>query len=178
MLLRHVQSDPLYRPFVAEVLDSVRPLVEGFDPGMYYRAAWIFVSSPHTVTPFHIDRNHGLLLQISGSKKVYAWEPDDRAVSDQAREHFHYRRSLALVTWNEEFRDRARVFQVRPGTGVYLPLNSPHMVETSEDRRSRSASATTRSPAAGTRSCTRPMACCAASDWRRRRSEPDRCGTR
>ncbi len=47
---------------------------------MYYRAGWIFIASPHTVTPFHIDRNHGILLQIHGTKKVYVWDAEDAQV--------------------------------------------------------------------------------------------------
>jgi hypothetical protein len=134
MVLRHVQTDPEYRQLIDDVLDSIQPEVERTDPGMHYRAGWIVVSSPHTVTPFHMDRNHGMLLQILGSKLVYTWEPDDTVVVDEvAREHFHYRRSLALVHWKEEFRARAHYFQVHPGSGVYLPMSAPHMVETSNE---------------------------------------------
>ncbi|HEX7732767.1 MAG TPA: cupin-like domain-containing protein [Rhodanobacter sp.] len=134
MLLRHVQGDPVYRGLVDSVLDEVKPRIERKDPGMCYRAGWIFVSSPHTVTPFHIDRNHGILLQLRGSKTVYVWDPDDTTVvSDRAREWFHGHRELTLVEWREEFRDRAHVFHLQPGMGVYMPLTSPHMVETSDE---------------------------------------------
>ena len=134
MLLRHVQNDAEYRTLVDLALDHVRPQIERKDPGMCYRAGWIFVSSPRTVTPFHIDRNHGILLQIRGSKTVYVWEPDDIAVvNDRARARFHARRTLDLVHWHEEFRERAHVFRLQPGMGVYMPLTSPHMVETSNE---------------------------------------------
>lgn len=134
MLLRHVQADPAYRALVDSVLDEIKPQIEHRDPGMCYRAGWIFVSSPHTVTPFHIDRNHGILLQVSGTKTVYVWDPDDvMVVSDRARDWFHGHRELALVQWKEEFRARAHVFHLQPGMGVYMPLTSPHMVETSDE---------------------------------------------
>jgi hypothetical protein len=134
MLLRHVQDDPTYRGLVDLALDSVQPEIEEKDPGMYYRAGWIFVASPHTTTPFHIDRNHGILLQVRGHKTVYVWDAEDTEVcSDRARDNFHARHDLNLVKWQEGFRERAHVFHVGPGMGVYMPATSPHMVETSDE---------------------------------------------
>jgi hypothetical protein len=134
MLFRHVQADADYRALINLALDPIQPQIEAKDPGMHYRAGWIFVASPYTTTPFHIDRNHGILLQISGTKKIYVWDASDAAVcSELARDCFHARHELDKVKWHEEFRERATVFEVGPGTGVYIPMTSPHMVETGED---------------------------------------------
>jgi len=101
---------------------------------MFYRAGWIFAASPNTVTPFHIDRDHVVLLQIRGTKAIYVWDSDDtEVVSDRARDCFHRTHDLKLVQWREEFRKRAHLFQLRPGMGVYIPQASAHMVETSND---------------------------------------------
>jgi hypothetical protein len=130
MSLLNVQTDDLYRTLVDEVLDSVRPELDRVDPGMCYRGGWIFVTSPKTVTPFHMDFEHNFILQIRGKKRVYVWEPDDTvAVSDQARELFHYKRSRDLIVWREELRQRAHVFDLEPGQGAFMPTTSPHMVE-------------------------------------------------
>lgn len=134
MLLRHVQIDPVYRTLVDQVLDDIKPEVDRSDPGMCYRAGWIFVSSPHTVTPFHIDRNHVLLLQLLGTKTVYVWDAaDTEVVSDRARARFLDCHELDLVQWQEAFRARAQVFELGPGMGVYMPLTSPHMVEIGDE---------------------------------------------
>jgi hypothetical protein len=134
MLLRHVQADETYRTLIDLAFDPILPYIERKDPGLYYRAGWIFVASPHTVTPFHIDRNHGILLQVRGHKKVYVWDAEDtEVVSDLARDCFHARHELDLVQWKEAFRERAHVFDLGPGMGVYMPLTSPHMVETDDE---------------------------------------------
>ena len=134
MLLRHVQTDPIYRTLVDEILDGIKPEIERKDPGMCYRAGWIFVSSPHAVTPFHIDRNQVLLLQLFGTKTVYVWDADDdRVVSERARARFLACHSLDLVQWDEAFRARAHVIRLEAGMGVYMPLTSPHMVEIGDD---------------------------------------------
>ena len=134
VLLRHIQVDPVYRQLVDTVLDSIRPQIERRDPGMFYRAGWIFAASPNTVTPFHIDRDHVVLFQIRGTKAIYVWDSDDlQVVSERARDLFHRSHDLKLVQWREEFRARAHRFELQPGMGVYIPQASAHMVETSDD---------------------------------------------
>jgi hypothetical protein len=130
MSLLNVQSDPIYRQLVDELLDDVAPQVELRDPGMCYRGGWIFVTSPRTVTPFHIDKEHNFILQIRGSKTVYVWDhTDTEVVSERARDLFHARHERDLIVWRDEFRQRAHVFKLEPGQGAYMPSTSPHMVE-------------------------------------------------
>lgn len=128
--LLNVQIDPIYRELVGGVLDRVNELVAPRDPGMCYRGGWIFVSSPGTVTPFHFDKEHNFLLQIRGTKRVYVWDVDDTAVaSELARDRFHHCHERKLLVWDETFRARAHVFDLRPGEGAYMPSTCPHMVE-------------------------------------------------
>jgi hypothetical protein len=130
MSLLNVQADPVYRAFIDEILDEVRPIVERRDPGMCYRAGWIFVSSPNAITPFHMDHEHNFIMQIRGKKRLYVWDPFDRdVVSERGQELFHDTHSRDLVVWNEDFRKRARVFDLVPGMGGYMPSTAPHMVE-------------------------------------------------
>lgn len=130
MSLLNVQADPIYRAFIDEVLDGVKPVTEVRDPGMCYRAGWIFVSSPNTITPFHMDHEHNFIMQIRGTKRLYTWDPFDRTVvSERAQELFHDKHSRELVTWSEDWRARARVLDLVPGQGGYMPSTTPHMVE-------------------------------------------------
>jgi hypothetical protein len=130
MSLLNVQADPVYRKLIDEILDELRPTIDRRDPGMCYRAGWIFVSSPGAVTPFHMDHEHNFILQIRGTKRLYTWDPFDReVVSERAQERFHDQHSRELVTWSESHRRRARVFDLEPGLGGYMPSTTPHMVE-------------------------------------------------
>ena len=130
MSLLNVQGDDTYRELVEEVLEDIRPLVESRDPGMCYRAGWIFVTSPRTITPFHFDKEHNFILQIHGRKRIYVWDHTDTAVaSDHARDLFHSSSERYLLRWRDEFRESAHVFDLEPGQGAYMPSTSPHMVE-------------------------------------------------
>lgn len=132
--LLNVQTDPVYRELVGEVLESVRPQVERRDPGMCYRGGWIFVTSPNTVTPFHFDKEHNFILQIHGRKRIYVWDHRDQVVaSEHARDLFHLSHERYLLRWRDEFRERARIFDLEPGQGAYMPSTSPHMVENGDE---------------------------------------------
>lgn len=134
MSLLNVQTDAVYRTLVDEILDSVRPGIEAADPGMSYRAGWIFLASPNTVTPFHFDTEHSFILQLQGHKTLYVWDPQDlEAASEHARDLFHAYHDRSLLVWREELRERAHKFRLEPGVGAYMPCTSPHMVENDDN---------------------------------------------
>jgi hypothetical protein len=129
LALHNVQQDPEYRTLVDEVLDDVRPRVEAKDPGMGYRAGWIFITSPNAVTPYHMDHEHNFILQVHGKKTLNVWDPLDRdVVTERSLELFHTKWSRELVTYKPEYQSRAHVFELEPGMGGYMPLTSPHWV--------------------------------------------------
>jgi hypothetical protein len=130
MSLLNVQSDATYRSLVDQVFDALAPMVNARDPGLCYRGGWIFVTSPHAVTPFHMDKEHNFILQINGSKTLYVWDPDDTEVlAEAARDLFHATHSRDLVQWQDSYRARAHRFELQPGMGAYMPSTSPHLVE-------------------------------------------------
>lgn len=133
MSLLNVQADPTYRTLVDDVLNAVAAQIARRDPGLCYRGGWIFLTSPHTVTPFHFDKEHNFILQLQGHKTIYVWDPQDtEAASEAARDLFHATHSRDRLEWREALRERAHVFHVEPGMGVYMPSTSPHLVETSD----------------------------------------------
>ena len=134
LALHNIQQDPEYCALLDQVLDDLRPRVESKDPGMCYRAGWIFVTSPKAVTPYHMDHENNFILQIRGKKKLYVCDPLDReVVTERALELFHAKNSRELVVFREEHKDRARVFDLEPGMGGYMPRTAPHSVENGDN---------------------------------------------
>jgi len=134
MALHNIQSDPLYRTLVDEVLDYVRPMVEPKDPGMCHRAGWIFVTSPNAVTPYHLDHEHNFILQIRGKKSIHVFDPCDRSItSELALEKFHHQLSRELVVYGPEVQKKAHVFEADPGQGAYMPSTAPHWVKNGDN---------------------------------------------
>ncbi len=128
--LHDIQIDPVYRQLVFDVLESVRPMVEASDPGMHFRAGWIFVSSPGAITPYHMDHEHNFILQLRGRKRIHVFPAlDPRIVSEASLERFHGEGSRELVRYDPAFEASARVFDAGPGDGAFMPTTAPHWVE-------------------------------------------------
>ncbi len=134
MSLLNVQTDPLYRTLVDQVLDELKPHIDPTDPGLCYRGGWIFITSPNTITPFHFDKEHNFILQVRGRKTLYVWDHRDTvAASEEARNRFHAHHERDLLVWSDALRARARVFHLEPGQGAYMPSTSPHLVESGDE---------------------------------------------
>src|SRR5580704_10428627 len=84
MVLKYVENDPDYRKLLDDCLNQIRQLSEPIVAGMCQREAFIFLTSPDSVTPFHVDPEHNFLLQIRGRKQVSIFDPRDTAIVTEA----------------------------------------------------------------------------------------------
>jgi hypothetical protein len=167
LVLKYVERDPHYRDLLEECLQEVRPHSEPIAPGMMHPQAFIFVTSPGSVTPFHIDPEHNFLLQIRGSKRVRMLDGRDRGiVSEEDLENFYgdRGRNLRLKPVHE---DAGWTFELQPGQGLHFPVTYPHWVQNG-DAVSISFSITFRTPDLDRRRALYRM----NGDWRRRGWRP------
>jgi Cupin superfamily protein len=91
---------------------------------MHRRVAFIFVSSPNSVTPVHFDIEHSLLMQVSGSKTVSIGRWED----DAARRHEFDRYWDGSHGRIETLPPEAAAYTLTPGRAVYIPPGTPHWV--------------------------------------------------
>ena len=78
------------------------PFSEIKRPGTQQLEAYIFISSPGSVTPFHFDDEHNFLLQVRGSKTMHMWDArDPNVVTYQALERA-YNGSPRNIPYKEE----------------------------------------------------------------------------
>lgn len=129
MVMKKVEHDPAYAALLDECLGALAPVI-GARTGAHRRAeAFIFVSAPDSVTPFHIDPEHNILLQIAGSKTMHVYPQDDPELVPQlAHEAFH-RGAHRNLPHRAEFDARASSFILTPGTAVHVPVKAPHWVQ-------------------------------------------------
>lgn len=129
MVLKLVERDPAYRALLEEVLEAPLALAARITPEPGRLEGYVFLSSPGSITPFHIDNEHNFLLQIAGTKTVRVWRPDDReAVSEEQLERYHAGAHRNLP-WRDELAARAEVFDLAPGDGLFIPIGAPHWVQ-------------------------------------------------
>lgn len=126
MVLKNVEAAPEYAALLARCLSEVaRALGEPAGAS----AAFVFVSSPEAVTPYHVDPEENFLLQLRGRKTIHVFDPFDRgAVSEEELERFFSGRHRNL-TYRDGCASRARLFELAPGRGAHVPLAAPHWVQ-------------------------------------------------
>ena len=129
MALKRVERDPEYRALLDGLLDEIRPHAEREHPGMRNRQGFIFITSPGSVTPFHMDNEYNFLLQIRGDKTVHMWDPTDRLVlPEETIESFHGEFVHRNLTFRDEFMTTAWVLPLPAGRGLHFPVNAPHWI--------------------------------------------------
>jgi len=133
LTLLNVEADPGMAEIMNTQLDQLEAGViakQGARQGrMRKRVAFVFVSSPNSVTPVHFDIEHSLLMQVSGSKTVSIgrWE------SDAARRHeinMYWDGSHGRI---EAVPPEEAAYTMTPGRAVYIPPNTPHWVHNGPD---------------------------------------------
>jgi hypothetical protein len=128
MVLKNVELDDEYRGLLDECLEIIKPHSEPIAAGMYQREAFIFVSSPGSVTPFHIDPENNFLLQVRGTKQVELFDAGDRAVLAESDIEGFFSGAHRNLIYRPEFAGRGQIFDLVPGEGLHFPVIAPHWV--------------------------------------------------
>jgi hypothetical protein len=151
MVLKYVEQDPEYRQLLDACLNEIQPLTQGRAPGMCRREGFIFISSPNSTTPYHLDPEYNFLLQVRGRKAISIFDPNNRAVISEVELENYYYGSHRNLEYRKELQSSASVFDLTPGVGLYFPVTAPHWVKNG-DQVSISFSVTFRSQASEKRS--------------------------
>jgi hypothetical protein len=129
LVLKYVERDPAYRELLDRCLAEVRQHSEAIAPGMCQGQAFIFITSPGSITPIHIDPEHNFLLQIRGSKIVHQYDGRDRELlTEQQLEHFYADRGRNME-YQDWFEQKSWTFELPAGEGLHFPVTYPHWVQ-------------------------------------------------
>jgi hypothetical protein len=132
LTLLNVEADPGMAELMNTQLDQLESGMiakHGKRVKMRKRVAFVFVSSPNSVTPVHFDIEHSLLMQVGGSKTVSIGRFD----SDADRRHEIDRYWDGSHGRIETLPPEEAVYTVTPGRAVYIPPGTPHWVQNGPD---------------------------------------------
>ena len=134
LALRNVEADPVYRELVHACAEEVSAVV-GHEVGpISQREGYIFLSSPGSVTPLHMDPEHNFLLQIQGSKLLHLWDPWNRdVVTEEMLEEMHTTQDWARMKVSDNAVPPTWSWNLEPGVGAYLPPEAPHWVQNGDE---------------------------------------------
>lgn len=129
MVLKRVEGHPAYRS-VLETFVREANLAAGRSAGDFQDIqGFIFVSSANATTPFHIDAEENILIQIHGDKFVRTFDNADRALVPEEEMELSpsKHRYMAYEDW---FESRATMHSLKPGDALHMPYMMPHWVST------------------------------------------------
>ncbi|NWG24176.1 MAG: cupin-like domain-containing protein [Pseudorhodoplanes sp.] len=132
MVLKQIETVPAYRALVEETLMSVaraRGFATLHEAGFDEIEGFIFVSSPHSTTPFHADSDENFFFQIHGEKRFYVFDNRDRWIaSDEALEAVVAKHRN--LPYDPRYDVRQTPYRLFPGDGIFVPYQWPHYVRT------------------------------------------------
>jgi ribosomal protein L16 Arg81 hydroxylase len=134
MVLKRVEKSPEYRQLLEDALTSVAR-ARGFrtvkDAGFEQIEGFMFVSSPNSTTPFHMDAEDNFFVQIHGEKTFAIYDNRDGAIADDAQVEYSTVKHRN-VPYNDSFKPRGIEFHLFDGDGCYVPYQWPHWVKTAD----------------------------------------------
>ena len=129
LVLKNVEQDPQYGALLGQCLAEVRAHSEPLDPGMREEEGFIFISSPGSVTPYHIDIEHNFLLQVQGQKTVNLFDREDRSLLSEEEIETFFNGGHRNLEFKDEYQKKAWVYELQPGDGLHFPVVCPHWIK-------------------------------------------------
>lgn len=129
MVLKNVEADPVYAAAMEDCLAEIAPVAAGETGPMAKKIAFIFISSPGAVTPFHMDPEHNILMQMRGAKTMRVYSAKGAIVSDEQHEAYHSGDAHRNLVHRPEFDALAQAHDLAPGDALYVPVKAPHWVQ-------------------------------------------------
>jgi len=132
VVIKNVERDPAYAALLDALLGELEPIVAKATGPMAHREGFIFFSSPGSITPFHMDPEHNILMQIEGEKIMSIFPAADQGlVPPEQSEAFHAGAHRNLH-WDEDFRFKGDPVHLQSGEAVLVPVKAPHFVQNGE----------------------------------------------
>ena len=127
-VLKNVETVPAYHALLSDLLGELEAEIAATTGEVLTPQAFVFISSPGAITPYHFDPEHNILLQIRGSKTMSQFPAGDpRFAPDQAHESYHTGGPRELG-WDDSLLGGGTAFHLGAGDAVYVPVMAPHFV--------------------------------------------------
>ncbi|MGD0939055.1 MAG: hypothetical protein ABR905_05025 [Terracidiphilus sp.] len=127
IILKHVEREQGY----GDVLENcIRDILQLSGPELLRKIKWfeaiLFITSPNRVTEYHLDREVSWILQLQGDKEIHVFDRADKDIVPDQELEVYWTANNQAARYKPEYESRAKVYQMRPGSGVHIPINSPH----------------------------------------------------
>lgn len=132
-VLKNIEVMPAYCQLLGDLLGELRDVVQPRTGEMLTLQGFVFVSSPASMTPYHFDPEHNILLQLQGSKTMHAFPAGDLRFAAQVQHERYHTGSHRGLPWDDSFAGHEFVADLTPGRAVLMPVMAPHFVRVGPD---------------------------------------------
>ena len=133
IILKHVEREEGYREVMEAAVCDTLQLAGDAGRELFKKIKWfeaiVFITSPNRVTEYHIDRECSWIFQIRGDKAIHLFDRADKDVVPEEELERFYTVDNKASEYKPQFEDRALVYSMVPGTGVHIPVNTPHWLK-------------------------------------------------
>lgn len=127
-VLKNIEQHSPYATLLHGLIAELRDEIRNATGTIHHPQGYIFISSPHAITPYHFDPEHNILLQLTGSKVMTVFPPGDAQFApDTAHESYHTGGGREL-TWDDSFAGQGAAIALGAGEAVHVPVMAPHFV--------------------------------------------------
>ena len=134
MVLKRIEQHPAYAELLETLLSELDSAIAPKTGKRHQCEGFIFISSPGSMTPFHFDPEHNILLQIRGHKTMTVFAPTDEVLaSPELHERFHLGQHHRNLPWKDAFASRGDAITIHPGEAIHVPVKAPHFVRNGEE---------------------------------------------
>lgn len=127
-VLKNVEQSPPYAALIADLLRELGDVVGPRTGPMLTLQGYVFISSPGSMTPFHFDPEHNILLQLRGVKAMHIWPAGDTRFAAQVEHERYHTGGHRGLPWDDGIATDAFVADLAPGQAVLVPVMAPHFV--------------------------------------------------
>lgn len=130
IMVRAAETDASFQPLFRDLRAEVESLMRerGVGTAAHGATLYLFIASPGSVTPFHIDRYSTILMQFQGTKEVTVFPQwDEQVVPTPTREGFVAHTGDRPV-WRTEAEPLGTTFRFAPGDALHIPFVAGHHV--------------------------------------------------
>ena len=137
VILKHIEREAGYREVMERAVCDALALAGEAGKDLFRKIKWfeaiVFITSPNRVTEYHIDRECSWIFQIRGDKTIHLFDRADKdVVLEEELERF-YTVDNRASEYKPQFEPRALVYDMVPGTGVHIPVNTPHWLKNGDN---------------------------------------------
>ncbi len=127
-VLKNIESVPAYRELLLSLLAELKPVVEPRTGAMLTPQGFVFISSPGSITPYHFDPEHNILLQLRGSKVMNVWPAGDERFAHRVEHERYHTGGHRNLPWQDGFEGGQQRVPLSPGEAALMPVMAPHFV--------------------------------------------------